>query len=100
MSWKKVPIPEKIGPEKKYRSRYRKNLVPEKSTGPGTGKNWSRKKVPVPVPEKILGTVTLCRGLVSPMLLIFDDINIPLRETPNKKTANLAQTVKIHQPTP
>ena len=25
----------------------------------GTGKNWSRKKVPVPVSEKILGTVTL-----------------------------------------
>jgi len=61
-SREKVPVPvsEKIGPGKKYRSRYRKNLVPEKSTGPGTGKNWSRKKVPVPVPEKILGTVTLC----------------------------------------
>ena len=28
------------------------------STGTGPGKNWSRKKVPVP--EKILGTVTLC----------------------------------------
>ena len=54
-----VPVPEKNGPGKKYRYRYRKNLVPEKSTGPGTGKNWSRKKVPVPVPEKILGTVTL-----------------------------------------
>ena len=27
------------GPGKKYRSRYRKKLVPEKSTGPGTGKN-------------------------------------------------------------
>ena len=26
----------------------------------GTGKNWSRKKVQVPVPEKILATVTLC----------------------------------------
>ena len=48
-----VPVPKKIGPEKKYRSRYRKKLVPEKSTGPGTGKKWSRKKVPVPVPEKI-----------------------------------------------
>ena len=34
-----VPVPEKFGPGKKYRSRYRKNLVPEKSTGPGTGKN-------------------------------------------------------------
>ena len=30
-----------------------KKLVPEKSTGTGTGKNWSRKKVPVPVSEKI-----------------------------------------------
>ena len=28
-------------------------------TGTGTGKNWSRKKVPVTVPEKNLGTVTL-----------------------------------------
>ena len=28
-------------------------MVPEKSIGPGTGKNWPRKKVPVPVPEKI-----------------------------------------------
>ena len=44
-------VPEKIGPGKKY--RYRKNLVPEKSTGSGTEKIWSRKKVPVPVPEKI-----------------------------------------------
>ena len=32
-----VPVPEKFGPGKKY--RYRKNLVPEKSTGPGTEKN-------------------------------------------------------------
>ena len=35
-------------------------MIPEKSTGPGTGKKWSQKKVPVPVPEKNLGTVTLC----------------------------------------
>ena len=34
-----VPVPEEIGPGK--------------STGPGTGKNWSQKKVPVLVPEKI-----------------------------------------------
>ena len=40
-----VLVPKKFGSGKKYRSRYRKNLVPEKSTGPGTG--------------KILGTVTL-----------------------------------------
>ena len=47
-----VPVPEKISPGKKYRYRYRKNLVPEKSTGTGTAKIRSRKKVPVPVPEK------------------------------------------------
>ena len=54
-----VPVPEKFGPGK--------------STGPGTGKNWSLKKyhgdkmcllvpkkVLVPVPEKNLGTLTLC----------------------------------------
>ena len=37
---KKVPVlvPEKSGPGKKYRSRYRKNLVPENSTGPKSGK--------------------------------------------------------------
>ena len=29
-----------------------KKLVPEKSTG--TGKIWSRKKVPVPVPENLV----------------------------------------------
>ena len=34
-----VPVPEKIIPGKKYRHRYRKNLVPEKSTVTGTGKN-------------------------------------------------------------
>ena len=32
-------------------------------TSTGTGKNWSRKKVPVSVPEKILGTVTLWVGV-------------------------------------
>ena len=64
-----VPIPEKIYLGKKYRSLYQKKLVPEKvpvpekiglekSTGTGIGKNWPRKKVLVPVPEKILGTVT------------------------------------------
>ena len=39
-----APVPGKFGPGKKYRSRYRKKLVPEKSTGTGIGKNWSRKK--------------------------------------------------------
>ena len=33
--------------------RYRKKLVPEKSTSTGTGKIRSRKKVPVPVLEKL-----------------------------------------------
>ena len=70
-----VPVPEKIGPGKKYWYQYQKNLVPEKSTGTGTEKILSRKKVPVPVPgkigpgkkvpvpvpEKILGNVTLCK---------------------------------------
>ena len=42
-----VPVPEKFGPGKKYRSRYRKELVPEKSTGTGIGKNWSRyRRIP------------------------------------------------------
>ena len=42
-----VPVPEKIvaekstgiGPGKKYRYRYQKKMVPEKSTGTGTRKN-------------------------------------------------------------
>ena len=42
-----VPVPEKFGPGKKYRSRYRKKLVPEKSTGTGIGENWSRyRRIP------------------------------------------------------
>ena len=43
-----VLVPKKFGPGKKYRSRYRKKMVPEKGS--------------VPVPEKILGTVTLLFG--------------------------------------
>ena len=54
-----VPVPGILPFFGLYRYRYRKKLVPEKSTGTGIGKIWSRKKVPVPVPEKILGTVTL-----------------------------------------
>ena len=42
----------KIWYRKKYRYRYRKNLVPEKSTGIGIGKIWYRKKVSEPVSEK------------------------------------------------
>merc|ERR1712141_207681 len=51
---KKVPVSvsEKFGTGKKYRYRYRKNLVPEKSTGIGIGKIWYRKKVSEPVSEK------------------------------------------------
>ena len=43
---KKVPVSvsEKFGTGKKYRYRYRKNLVPEKSIGTGIGKIWYRKK--------------------------------------------------------
>ena len=56
-----APVPGKFGPGKKYRSRYRKKLVPEKSTGTGIGKNWSRKKYRYRywkklVPEKSTGT--------------------------------------------
>ena len=40
-----VPVSEKFGTVKKYRNRYRKNLVPEKSLGTGIGKIWYRKKV-------------------------------------------------------
>ena len=46
------PVSEKFGTGKKYRYRYRKNLVPEKSTGIGIGKIWYRKKVSEPVSEK------------------------------------------------
>merc|ERR1719295_571133 len=56
------PVSEKFGTGKKYRNRYRKNLVPEKSLGTGIGKIWYRKKVSVSVSLNILGTVTLCRG--------------------------------------
>ena len=38
------PVSEKFGTGKKYRYRYRKNLVPEKSIGTGIGKIWYRKK--------------------------------------------------------
>ena len=46
------PVSEKFGTGKRYRYRYRKNLVPEKSIGTGIGKIWYRKKVSVPVSEK------------------------------------------------
>ena len=38
------PVSAKFGTGKKYRNRYRKNLVPEKSLGTGIGKIWYRKK--------------------------------------------------------
>ena len=36
------PVSEKNGTGEKSRNRYRKNLVPEKGLGTGTGKNWYR----------------------------------------------------------
>ena len=51
------PVSEKFGTGKKYRYRYRKNLVPEKSIGTGIGKIWYRKKISEPVSEKF-GTGT------------------------------------------
>ena len=81
------PVSCILGTGKKYRYRYRQNLVPEKSIGIGivkiwyrkkvsvsvlakfgTGKKyhigiediWYRKKVSVSVSLKIMGTVTLC----------------------------------------
>ena len=36
------PVSEKFGTGKKSRNRYRKNLVPEKGLGTGTGKYWYR----------------------------------------------------------
>merc|ERR1711894_472834 len=55
-----VPVSEKFGTVKKYRNRYRKNLVPEKSLGTGIGKIWYRKKSRnwnqiYLVPEKSIG---------------------------------------------
>ena len=49
----------KIWYRKKYRYRYRQNLVPEKSIGIGIEDIWYRKKVSVSVSLKIMGTVTL-----------------------------------------
>ena len=47
------PVSVKFGIGKKSRNRYRKNLVPEKSTGIGIVNIWYRKKVSVPVSFKI-----------------------------------------------
>ncbi len=57
---KKVSVSSKFGTGKKYRYRYRQNLVPEKSIGIGIEDIWYRKKVSVSVSLKIMGTVTLC----------------------------------------
>ena len=38
------PVPEQIGTGKKSRNRYRKNLVPKKSTGIDIENIWYRKK--------------------------------------------------------
>ena len=61
-----VPVPEKIGPGKKYRSRYRKKMVPEKSTGPGTGKNSGYRHTLICV-EKNCGDE---KNLVTPVATI------------------------------
>ena len=53
-----VPVLEKIGPGKKCRYRYLKNLVPEKSTGPGTGKKYGYRYRKNLVPEKSTGLGT------------------------------------------
>ena len=45
-----VPVPEKIGHGKKYRYRYRKNLVPEKFS-PGKKYRYRYRKNLVPVPK-------------------------------------------------
>ena len=42
-----IPVPGMLLLFGWYRYWYQKNLVLEKSTGTGTRKNWSRKKVPV-----------------------------------------------------
>ena len=60
------PVSVKFGIGKKFRTRYRKNLIPKKSTDI---KNiWCRKKVSVSVSFKILGIVTLCKmnGIQTP----------------------------------
>ena len=49
------PVSCILGTGKKYRYRYRQNLVPEKSIGIGIVKIWYRKKVSVSV-SKISGT--------------------------------------------
>ena len=43
------PVSEKFGTGKKSRNRYRKNLVPEKSTGIGIENIWYRKKLSVKI---------------------------------------------------
>ena len=53
------PVSCILGTGKKYRYRYRQNLVPEKSIGIGIEDIWYRKKVSVSVSLKIMGTVTL-----------------------------------------
>ena len=57
------PVSCILGTGKKYRYRYRQNLVPEKSIGIGIVKIWYRKKVLVSVSLKIMGTVTLWLGV-------------------------------------
>ena len=44
-----VPVSEIIDTRKKSQNRYRKNLVPEKSTGIGIENIWYRKKLSVKI---------------------------------------------------
>ena len=71
-----VPVPGILPFFGWYQYRYRKKLVPEKSTSTGIGKKWSRKKVPVPVSEKIgPGTVEFPG---TPGHCIFSYLHVPL----------------------
>merc|ERR1711894_835541 len=56
-----VPVLEKFGTGKKYRNRYRKNLVPEKSLGTGIGKIWYRKKYRYRYRKKFVTGTEFCR---------------------------------------
>ena len=90
-----VPVPENIGYEKKY--RYRKNLVPEKSTGIGTRKYWYRYwRIPgnlVPVPENsrkfsIFGVEPKKVQVLVPKYLVPEKVPVPVTEKigPEKST--------------
>ena len=70
------PVSCILGTGKKYRYRYRQNLVPEKSIGIGIEDIWYRKKVSVSVSLKIMGTVTLCLDVTKNILVFWPNKNI------------------------